>query len=98
MIFEYLIQNKDWIFSGIGITIGGIIVKSICNQFRKNRDEKKDNITPNKIQDIKGNNNIIINDSEEVVINKDNISSKTFQYNTNNRTAFSQRFEKLLNY
>ena len=86
MIFEYLIQNKDWIFSGIGITIGGIIVKSICNQFRKNRNEKKDNITPNKIQDI--------NDSEKVVINKDNISSKTFQYNTNNRTAFSHRFEK----
>lgn len=26
---------------------------------------KKDNITPNKIQDIKGNNNIIINDSEK---------------------------------
>ena len=41
MIFEYLIQNKDWIFSGIGITIGGIIFKSICNQFRKNRNEKK---------------------------------------------------------
>lgn len=96
MIFEYLIQNKDWIFSGIGITIGGIIVKTIRNRFRKNRDEKKDNITPNKIQDIKGNNNIIISDSEKVVINKDNISSQTFQYNTNNRTAFSRRFEKTI--
>ena len=39
-IVSYICDNKEWIFSGIGVTVGGIIIGCIA---KKKRDDKNQN-------------------------------------------------------
>ena len=39
-IVSYICDNKEWIFSGIGVTVGGIIIGFIA---KKKRDDKNQN-------------------------------------------------------
>ena len=39
-IVSYLYDNKEWIFSGIGVTVVGVIISLIV---KKKRDDKRQN-------------------------------------------------------
>ncbi len=100
-IIDFVVDNKDWIFSGIGITLGGSLIKII---FFRRKNKKRENVSStsngfsiNGTGNITGDGNISGNSihgnyiaEQNVIVVKENDDK-----NEKEQTLFSKRFDIL---
>lgn len=81
-VITWIINNKEWLFSGLGITIVGLLYRYFLkpkNNHKGEADDAKDNFKPtNNVNiNVSTNNNVTKNDRNSTPVHNNNSKSKS---------------------
>ncbi|WP_299211706.1 GGDEF domain-containing protein [uncultured Dokdonia sp.] len=93
---NWLIENIEWVFSGVGVALVSLVVKLILSK-KKKQTEGSNNITIHSNNKGSGNRNTIISNSTIITHESDNLEIEEEISNADPRRDWLSKKEKYLN-